>query len=254
MNRIVIGSAVVAVVAGLANARPLSLTHVDTSAGNTLGTYNYTGAGSGFGGFVGGGTITLDTDATNLYIRFTGGAGPFNDTLTIWLDTKAGGFTDATMNDANDGSRRALTNLAANADDAFDPNFLPDFGITQGGTFGTVFFSLADSEPDGFIDFIDYQGTGPLTSATGYAIPLATLGAGPGSNIDFMVGYISDSGYMSNESIPAFDPLQNFGNPGFGDSGTPGIGNFDRLVVVPTPGALALAGMAGLVVARRRRA
>jgi MYXO-CTERM domain-containing protein len=258
MKRLLSVSALVAFAASPAFARPLVDTHVDTTAGNTIGTYNYTGAGAGFGGTVGNGLFSLDSDATNLYVRFTPGAS-LNDLVGIWFDTRSGGYTDADMDDQADGARRVLSQLANAVDDAFDPGFLADFGLVSAG-FGSVFFELTAGNTPGHLNFLDFQGSNPVVNdVNGYAIPLATLGVAPGGAVNFFVAYASDGGYLSNESIPAYDPLQSNGNPGFGDGqfggtiGSPGVGNYNRFVTVPTPGSLALLGLGGLVAGRRRR-
>ncbi len=258
MKRLLSVSALVAIAATPAFARPLVTTHVDNSASNNIGTFNYTGAGTGFGGTVGNGVISFDSDLTNLYIRFTPGSA-LNDLVAIFLDTRAGGFTDADMDDQGDGGRRALSQLANAADDAFDPNFLPDFGIVVGG-FGTVMFELTAGNTPNHLIFVDdsFDGSNNILT-TFYSIPLATLGMVAGDAVDFLVAYTSDGGYMSNESIPAYDALQNNGNPGFGDgqfggtNGSPGIGNYNRFVTVPTPGTLALLGVGAMLAGRRRR-
>ena len=94
MKNLVNASALLALCAGVASARPLVDTRVDTPPGNTIGSYSYTGAGTGFGGTVGNGSISLDSDATNLYIRFNA-AGNYDNLVTIMFNTRAGGFTDA---------------------------------------------------------------------------------------------------------------------------------------------------------------
>ncbi|MBS0196705.1 MAG: hypothetical protein JSR77_08100 [Planctomycetes bacterium] len=257
---------IAALLAGAANAALVD-TRVDTTPAGAVvdgvlgageygsGAYSYRGAGGGFGGTLGSGTMYFDSDATNLYIGLQVG-GNLNDNVTILLDTRAGGFVDATMSDQADGGRRNSTELALNADDAFPAGFLADYSIVI-GSFGIVSFELTS----GSLNFISYDGafTGNGTNFREFAIPLASIGSGANRNIDFFAAYVSDSGYASNESVPASPALQANGNPGFGDGqfggtiGTPGYENFDRFTTVPTPGALALLGLGGLVAGRRRR-
>lgn len=247
------------VATGLASAAQAQLveSHTDTTAAGAVrdqtlspgeygnGAYSYGGGGTGFGGTVGNGRIYMDSDATNLYIGFQAGNG-INDLVTILLDTRAGGFTDAGMNDNGDGGRRASTQQSINADDQYAAGFLPDFSVVI-GNFGTVFFELtADPNP---INFFDFDGTTSQPFRE-YSIPLATLGLSGGSNVDFFVAYIGDSGYGSNESIPA-GPINASDNPGFSDVSA-GYATYDRFVV-PAPGAAAVLGLGGLMASRRRR-
>lgn len=256
--------------AGVANAGLVD-TQVDTTAsGATIdgvisgseygsGAYNYAGAGSGFGGLLGNGRLYFDSDATNLYIALQPAA-DLNNHVVILLDTRTGGFTDASMGDNADGGRRVSSNLALNADDAFPAGFLPDFSIVI-GDFGIVAFELTGGNADNSLNFVNYSGTftGTGSNVREYSIPLASIGSGSNSNIDFFAALISDSGYASNESIPANPALQSNGNPGFGDGqfggtmGTPGYANFNRFTTIPSPGSMALIGMGGLLVATRRR-
>jgi MYXO-CTERM domain-containing protein len=257
--------------AGVANAA-LTDTRVDlVSSGATVdgtlsaneygpgNSYVYRGAGSGFGGTLGNGAIYFKSDATNLYIGYQAG-GNLDNNVVLELDTKAGGFTDATMHDGADGGRRGASDLAKSADDAFPSGFLADYAIII-GNFGIVSFELTGGSVDNSLNFLTYSGqfTGNGQNVREFSIPLATIGSGSNGNIDFFAALISDSGYASNESIPASPALQANGNPGFGDgqfggtTGTPGYANFDRFTTVPTPGALALLGLGGLVTGRRRR-
>ncbi|MFN8730155.1 MAG: hypothetical protein ACK5Z4_09895, partial [Planctomyces sp.] len=74
------------------------------------------GAGSGFGGTLGSGSISMDVVGSNLVISFAAG-GSLNDLVAIFLDTRSGGFTDADMNDNADGGRRAISNLTRDIND-----------------------------------------------------------------------------------------------------------------------------------------
>jgi hypothetical protein len=258
--------------AGVANAGLVDTRTDMTAGGATLdgaisgseygsGAYSYGGAGGGFGGDLGAGTLYFDSDATNLYIGLRPGSNGLFNNVVILLDTRSGGFVDATMGDNADGGRRGSSNLALNADDAFPTGFLADFSIVI-GSFGIVSFELTGGNVDNSLNFLNYDGTTISFggSVREYSIPLASIGSGANRAVDFFAAYISDSGYASNESIPANPALQANGNPGFGDGqfggtiGTPGYENFNRFITVPTPGSVALVGLGGLVIARRRRA
>ncbi len=220
-------------------------------------SYNYLGAGSGFGGTLGASALYVESDGTNLQIGFQPG-GNLNDLVFIQIDSRAGGFVDADMDDQGDGGRRAASQQANAADDAYPAGFLADFSIII-GNFGIVTFELNAGNTPNHLNFVDFNGTftGANTAFREYSLPLATLGIGSGFN--FFAGYTSDSGYLSNESIPANPALQNNGNPGFGDGqfggtqGSPGYANHNRFEIIPEPATLALLSLGAIALIRRRR-
>jgi hypothetical protein len=143
------------------------------------------------------------------------------------------------MNDQADGGRRAVSNLSANGDDLYPVGVLPDFGIAF-GNFGTVLFELTAGNSPGHLNFQIFTNT-----VGSISIPLTLLGSP--SRVDFFAGYIADSGFGSNESLPYSTPLNSAGNPGFG-SGTNSYENFNRFVTtaaaVPEPGTFLVWGLA----------
>ncbi len=227
-----------------------SVTVNDSIGTNEYGTGNSqsfaNGSGSGFGGTLGGGRFYFESDATNLYIGFKPGAG-LNDNVALWLDTRTGGFSDATMNDTADGGRLVITNGAINANDPFPAGILPDFGVVF-GNFGSVAFELTA----GSLNFINF--VGPTGSDKEISITLSALGVSRGSTINFFAGYASAGGFGSNESLPFSVPLNSTANPGFGTFSA-GYDNYNAFFVPEPSSCAAAAGVIalGLAVARRRR-
>ncbi len=219
-------------------------------AGNA---YSYAGGGGGFGGTVGGGTLYMNSDATNLYIGFQPGNN-LNDNAVIWLDTRAGGFFDADMNDVADPGRNLLSNATRDVNDAFP--LAADFGVVIGG-FGIVVFELNAGNSSGHLAFLQFDGTFSGNNpalAREIAIPLASLAltGGVASPVNFWAGYGSDTNFMSNESIPA-QPFNAGGNPGFDNGGNElAWPDYDQFVTVPEPASALLLMAGGLLTLRRR--
>lgn len=204
------------------------------------------GGGSGFGGALGGGSFSFDASGTDLNIAFTAGGGMGGNIVFMLLDTKTGGQSDATMNDNADGGRRAITQQTANADDAYPSGMahgLPDYGIGFFDGGGVALFELVAGSSMNFI---------PTTNGpSSISIPLSTLGIGSSPwNVDWFAGFVSDSTFNSNESMPASQALNSGGNPGF-DGPSAGYENYNRFVV-PEPTTLALLAGVGVMALRRK--
>jgi hypothetical protein len=196
------------------------------------------GGGTGFGGTLGGGAITMDVVGADLVVGFVQG-NALNDLVALFLDTRAGGFVDAQMDDTADGGRRALSNLTPGDNDVYPTGMLPpDFGVIF-GNFGTVLFELNAGNTPGHLQFLSFTNVvGAIT------IPLSTLSSP--AKIDFFAGYVGDSGYNSNESLPRSPSLNGADNPGFGTGTEHVYENFNRFVTtpVPEPGTIIVWGLA----------
>lgn len=217
-------------------------------------SYSYAGAGGGFGGTLGASTMYMNSDANNLYLAVNLAAN-LNDNIVVYFNTKStGGFNSSTqMDDASDPGRgrssdpmsAGTTNLPINAQYSFVI-----------GSFGAVLFELQGNGTAHNFKSYTGQFTGNATGVREFALNLGDLGGALGSRnyIDFLAIYTSDSGYMSNESIPAQAGLNAGGNPGFDNGGTAiTLENYNRFQI-PAPSSAVALGLAGLAATRRRRA
>jgi hypothetical protein len=236
--------------AGAASAQTLTL------AGPGPQTFA-NGAGSGFGGTLGNGSITMEVVNSGADLRITFVPGnSVNDYVAIYLDTRAGGQTDATMNDDADGARRVISNLTRDLNDNFP--ILPDFAFAFWSGTQTVGFELTASAAPGGGSLIFIPGS---YSNAGWVQTISLAALGSPTQIDWFAAYASGGGYNSNESMGPSPSLQTNGNPGFGDGlfggTTPPSGEVDytgfNRYIIPTPGAAALLGLGGLALIRRRR-
>ena len=221
-------------------------------------SYGYGGGGGGFGGTVGNGHLYIDqgqdTDGRdNVYFGFQPGNN-LNDNVVLFLDTRAGGFDDAVMDDNADPGRNLSSNLVRDSLDVFNAGFSPDFSIVI-GQFGVVVFELNAGNTPGHLIFRIFDGTfagNAAGLAREFGISKDLLGRP--ERFNFLVGYGSDTNFMSDEAIPA-QPFSGTGNLGFDAGGRPTVlwDNYNQFGKIPTPGAAALLGLGGLFAGRRRR-
>lgn len=225
------------------------------------------GGGGGFGGQVGQAQVFMNSSGGAnpvLTIGFLPGA-TLNDVAVIFLDTRAGGITAANQaTDSTDGSRRAITALLR-TNTSLPATFDPDYAVVF-SQFGSFLFQIdtfaggisgASRSAYGFFNGTNTPGfssNGSTTSNNAFRelqVPYAALGVTVlDSAVDFTVGYSSDTGFVSNETLPASANFNSGANPGF--NGGAQWTNFNRFI--PTPGASALLALGGLLASRRRRA
>lgn len=261
--------------AGFASAGVVD-TVIDTTPGGATidgtvsgGEYFATvsGGGGGFGGPVGGGTLSVDSDANGIQFGFSNMGNISGNSIRVYFDVAPGGYTElsdgAGFNDFADFGRERLSRPASNG---LTLPFAADYGWILSPAFGG-FQALFQLQPGGN-DSLVFTGNGvvgagspnggnpisenPSNSTYEFHIPYGDLGISPGAVVDFVVIYSNnndqDSAYMSDEGFP-FQILS--GNPG---NGPVTLSDFHRLVTVPEPATvtLLLGGLA--LVARRRRA
>lgn len=213
-------------------------------------SYSFSANGNtGFGGPVGLSSLYMSSDASNIYIGFQRGQPTMNgNNFVLYLDTRAGGFTDAMMNDTSDGGRTSTTNPMRDGNVVFP--VLPDFAIVF-GDFGTVVFELTGGSLNFVAPFF------PNGGSTQPEVVLDRAFLGNPGQVDFFGLFTSNDGYLSNEALPIAlaygGPTDGGGNPGYGAGETASLSLFSRFVPIPAPGAASLLGIAGLMAARRRR-
>lgn len=239
------------------------------ASGSLVGQTVYNGnGGSGFGGPIGQGTLSLSDDGTTLSGTITRGPGGFNDQLVIYIDSVAGGFADTSgLGDAQDGLRQAISGFNGTNRSlvTFSGGFQADYALAlgpqsdsfgglwtlaAGGNNSLIFNSNANLSPTG-------GGTASSASFT-FSISLASIGVAPGTGFRFVTTFLNGgSAYRSNESFGnsmpngTADGGNNIGQnpvtvPDSATYGTP---------VIPEPATFiwVAAGLGGLLLARRRK-
>ena len=188
----------------------------------------YNGNGnSGFGGTLGGATLTLNDDGTTVTATFNKGAGDLTNVVVIYFDTKSGGFADtSTLTDAADGGRRAISSWDGGQGSriTFPTGFEADYALTFSNNFSALFELDATSHT--FIDGANLSPSGdPTTPSYTLSFDFSEIGITATDSFDFVVTYISDTAYLSNEVIGSTSSITPDGggtNPGF-----TGFINFD---------------------------
>jgi len=215
----------------------------------------YPGNGlAGFGGAIGGGSLTLTDDGTTVYGTLTRGPGNFNDAYVIYIDSVGGGFADTSgFADANDGLRRAISGFDGSQRSlmTFMSGFSPDYAIGMGPA-GTYSFGglwgLADGGGNSlnYLNTVNLSNIGNVSAAT-YDFSFNLADIGNPTSFGLFGTYISDTAYRSDEFLP--------GNA----NGTQGVNPFTQtafgVYTIPEPSTLALLclpGLAALVHFRRR--
>ncbi len=133
-----------------------------------------------------------------------------NDAVAICMNTHSGGYTTtANFTDQGDGLRKALSGVQGTdrATLNFPAGFSADFAIAFDQGFGGV-WELVENGGHNYIISVGLSPTG-TTTASQYTFTLAKADIGNPPGFYFLVTYVSESGYRSNEFIGDNGPAAN---------------------------------------------
>ncbi len=130
------------------------------SASNSEMDFNGNGNG-GFGGVIGGSSMTWSDDGTTVNVSFTNGNGGFGDTLVVYLDTGSAGrnVIGNDVNDRQDANRSAISWMSNTPNDltlpsGFDASYAIAINTGFGGLWSIPSSGAIGNDGLGFIDSI----------------------------------------------------------------------------------------------------
>lgn len=175
----------------------------------------YPGNGrDGYGGPIGKGSLQISDDGTTIkFVLTRGTTGDLNDAVVIYLHTKAGGFnTTANFTDEGDPLRKAISGVAGS--DRALLNFPVSFRADYAVAFDQGASGIWELKENGSHTFINSANLTPLNnkSATDYTLTVNKADIGismPSPGFRFIVTYVSETGYRSNEFIGDAGPVTN---------------------------------------------
>ena len=237
-------------------ALTLGFVVADPAAAQGTGSQTYTGNGNtGGGGAVGTGSLTLSSDATNLYFSFTQGASTtFNHALVFYFDTNPDGATQMLTSGERGsppGGERAVRNEWGSGVQAFPSNFASDYAYALRPS---DFSSLYNTPSSNNFSFNSNINTSTSSGTYTWSIPLSTLGLGAGETFTFVTTYLDPYGGSGSDATFRFG--ETFGNTltGTGFDNTT-FGTALTYTVVPEPGTWAAGVLlfVGVGLMQRRR-
>lgn len=224
----------------------------------------FNGSGtSGFGGAIGGSSMSWTDDGSTVSVTFTKGPGDFNDKFVIYLDSGATGRSTigVEVNDRADGLRSAISFMEATTGktltlpSGFEATHALAIDTGFGGLWSIPAVGTVGNNGLGFVD----TATSTLTSASQgsftFSFDVSDLGIAPnsGATIGFVATYLNpfggdgSLGFASNEGYGGGFPGSNIGQNDFAFT------SFNSYTIIPEPTSAALGLIGSLLLLRRRR-
>jgi hypothetical protein len=213
--------------------------------------------GTGGGGPVGDGTLSISNNATSIYAGFTKGTGSFTDNLVMFIDCLPGGLTTTggLTNKAN-AQEIAISGFKTSRSTAnFAPGFGADYAIIVSVSNGSGIYKLVNDGSGPYLQLVRNFNLAPPgdpnTPQFYWQFDWADLGLSNGNTnfFKFETSLVTASG---SRALQSFEGMT--GTAGFG---TINFTNYDTYGVQPVPenttAALVLfGGLAGAHVLTRR--
>ena len=189
---------------------------------NGFSQISYTGNGnSGFGGPIGGASMSIDDNGTTITFTFTKGVGGFNDSMVMYIANGENGRTliDTNVNDTADPNRRAISNTNS-ANLSFPTGFEATHAIAINTGFGGLWeIPTTGSVGSNGLNFISGIGTPASAGAASFTFSFdwSQIGLTNLNKFDFVITYgnPNDGGSNMFSSNEAFGDGISVVNPGF---------------------------------------
>lgn len=172
---------------------------------NLFAQHSYNGnTNSGFGGAIGGGSLSINNDEVEITLIFNRGASPLDSIGVIYIDSKEGGYT-STLNFTDDTSpfRRAIStrNGSINPTVFFPSGFEADYAVAFDSQQAILYEIVENGSHvqryNGSLTPVDDSSA----STHDFDFIYTELDISEGERFDFVVTYTSSSSFISNETF-----------------------------------------------------
>jgi len=227
------------------------------------GSGSSSGINGGFGDVVGAtSTIDVTTDVSgNVSMTFNFGPSDLNDAAVVYIDSDNGstGVTNtSTLTDTGDPLRSAISGTAddgnggtVSSDLGFASGFAADTAIAFDTGFAGMWNALGvDPANHAFVKGVGTAPSASDASAT-FSFTMSDLGLTAGDTFRYVVTYLNSGNAFRSDEFHGVAGTTISGNPG-NSAVSLANGDFNTVISVPEPASLALMGLGGLLMLRRR--